>query len=253
MPAVRPYVLTIAGFDPSGGAGLISDIKTLEMNRVYGLAVCSALTYQNHEIFTDAEWLPAEKIIRQIKVLGDKYDFQIVKIGLIDITNALLPVILYLTEQNKDIRIIWDPVLSSSSGFTFNNNISDSLLREVAGKAYLITPNIDEAKVLTDNKGNPEQEFITMTGNSNCSILLKGGHLKGNTKDDILFTSGDEITIGGKSIEGYSKHGTGCVLSSAIAAGLALGRPLERACRDAKEYTRKFILSNKTLLGYHYE
>ncbi len=253
MPAVRPYVLTIAGFDPSGGAGLIADIKTLEMNKVYGLAICSALTYQNDETFYDVDWLDSESIIRQIKVLSGKYNFEIVKIGLIDIDNTLLPVIKYLTEQHNNLRIIWDPVLRSSTGYTFHSNINDNILKEVINNIYLVTPNIFEASELTGNADNPEQGIPAMIKSTNCSVLLKGGHSKGGAKNDILFFNGKQITIGGESIEGYSKHGTGCVLSSAISAGLARGRSLENSCRDAKEYTRKFILSNKTQLGYHYE
>lgn len=253
MSAVRPYVLTIAGFDPSGGAGLIADIKTLEMNKVYGLGICSALTYQNDEIFDGIEWLHPDKIISQIKVLSGRYNFEIVKIGLIDISSALLPVINYLKEINKNTRIIWDPVLKSSSGFTFHNNIPDEILKEVINKTYLIIPNINEAGIITGNIDNPELEIPGLIKTTGCSVLLKGGHSKGNAKNDILFENGKQIVISGESIEGYSKHGTGCVLSSAIAGGLALGRSLEKSCRDAKEYTRKLILSNETLLGYHYE
>ena len=253
MPAVRPYVLTIAGFDPSGGAGLIADIKTLEMNRAYGLGICSALTCQNDEIFDNVEWLNTDKIIRQIKVLSGRYDFEIVKIGLIDINNSLPPVIEYLTEMNEKIRIVWDPVLWSSSGYTFHESYAGRILKKVINNVYLVTPNIDEAKVLTGNTENPEQGITDIIRNTNCSVLMKGGHAEGDAKDDILFQDGRKIAIRGESIEGYSKHGTGCVLSSAIAAGLSMGKALEDSCREAKEYTRKFILSNKSNLGYHYE
>jgi hydroxymethylpyrimidine/phosphomethylpyrimidine kinase len=253
MSAVRPYILTIAGFDPSGGAGLIADIKTLEMNKVYGMGICTALTYQNDEIFDGIEWLHPDKIIRQIEVLSGRYNFKIVKIGLIDIINTLLPVIEYLKEKIKNTRIIWDPVLKSSSGFTFHNTIDDEILKEVINKIYLLVPNISEAGIITGNMDNPENEIPGLIKNTGCSVLLKGGHSQGNAKNDILFENGNKIIISGESIEGYGKHGTGCVLSSAIAAGLALGRSLEKSCRDAKEYTRKFIFSNETLLGYHHE
>jgi len=253
MSAVRPDVLVIAGYDPSGGAGLIADTKTLEMHKVYGFGVCSALTYQNDKKFDDVEWLPVEKIIRQIKILSGRYNFGIVKIGLIEIKDTLLPVIDYLITRNKNTRIIWDPILKSSSGYIFHNDVTENIFKSIIGKIYLITPNIDEARALTGNTKNPEKEMPGITKNNNCSVLLKGGHKKGNTSDDILFSNGEQISFSGSFIAGYDKHGTGCVLSSAIAAGLALGRSLEESCRYAKEYTRKFILSNKTLLGYHYE
>lgn len=253
MPTVRPHVLVIAGYDPSGGAGLIADIKTLELNKVYGFGICSALTYQSDEKFDTVEWLPVEKIIRQIEVLSDKYNFEVVKIGLIEITDTLLNVIDFILSLNKNTRIIWDPILKSSSGYLFHKHVPGNLFKNIKDKLYLITPNIDEASILTGKTGNPEQEIQEITKNNNCSILITGGHLKGNKKDDILYSNGNQTVLSGDSIEGYDKHGTGCVLSSAIAAGLAHDRSLEESCRAAKQYTKKFIMSNKTLLGYHYE
>jgi hydroxymethylpyrimidine/phosphomethylpyrimidine kinase len=255
MSAVRPYVLVIAGLDPSSGAGLPADIKTLEMHKVYGFGVCSALTTQSDDEFNHLEWLDTEKIINQIGILSKKYRFDIIKIGLIEVNNTLVHIIDYLLKINKDSMIIWDPVLESSSGFVFHDTLDDDLITGITKKTYLITPNIHEAHVLTNNAEHLNQALLCMTNNINnkCSILLKGGHSLNNIKDDILFTDGKQIIIKGKNISGYNKHGTGCVLSSAIAAGLALGNSLEKSCRDAKDYTRRFILSNKTLLGYHSE
>ena len=254
MSEIRPQVLVIAGLDPSSGAGLLADIKTLEMNNVYGFGVCSALTRQNDKEFYDVEWLDAEKITGQIEVLAKKYSFGVVKIGLIQLNNTLTRVIDYLLELNKEIKIIWDPVLKASSGFEFHNTLSYEFINEIAAKTYLITPNIYEARILTNNAEHINQALLCLTNNINtkCSILLKGGHSPDNIKNDILFSEGKQIILSGEAISGFDKHGTGCVLSSAVAAGLSLGKSLEQSCRDAKEYTRKFILSNKTLLGYHY-
>jgi hydroxymethylpyrimidine/phosphomethylpyrimidine kinase len=255
MSAIRPHVLVIAGLDPSSGAGLLADIKTLEINKVYGFGVCSALTRQNDKEFYDVEWLNAEMIIGQIEVLVKKYSFGVVKIGLIQVNNSLACIIDYLLKLNKDVKIIWDPVLKASSGFVFHNTLSYEFINEITAKTYLITPNIYEARILTNNSDHINQALLCMTNNINtkCSILLKGGHSPDNIKNDILFSGGKQIILSGEAISGYDKHGTGCVLSSAVAAGLSLGKSLEQSCRDAKEYTRKFILSNKTLLGYHHE
>jgi len=255
MSAVRPHVLIIAGLDPSSGAGLLADIKTLEMHKVYGFGVCSALTRQNDKEFYDVEWLGAEKIIGQIEVLAKKHSFGVVKIGLIQFNNTIIRIIDYLSELNKDVKIIWDPVLKASSGFVFHETFSYEFINEITAKTYLITPNISEARTLTNNADHINQALLCMTNNINtkCSVLLKGGHSTNKIKNDILFSGGKQTILKGEAIPGYDKHGTGCVLSSAIAAGLALGKSLEQSCRDAKEYTRKFILSNKTLLGYHYE
>lgn len=255
MSAIRPHVLVIAGLDPSSGAGLLADIKTLEMNKVYGFGVCSALTRQNDKEFYDVEWLNVKKIIGQIEVLAKKYSFAVVKIGLIQVNNTLARIIDYLLELNKDVKIIWDPVLKASSGFAFHDTLSYEFINEITAKTYLITPNIYEARILTNNADHINQALLCMTNNINtkCSILLKGGHSPNNIKNDILFSGGKQIILSGEAISVYDKHGTGCVLSSAVAAGLSLGKTLEQSCRDAKEYTRKFILSNKTLLGYHHE
>lgn len=255
MSQIRPQVLVIAGLDPSSGAGLLADIKTLEMHNVYGFGVCSALTRQNDKEFYEVEWLDAEKIIGQIEVLNEKYSFGVVKIGLIQLNNTLTRVIDYLLELNKDIKIIWDPVLKASSGFIFQDTLSYEFINEITAKTYLITPNIYEAGILTNNADNINQALLCMINNihTKCSILLKGGHSPDNIKNDILFSGGKQIILRGEAISGYDKHGTGCVLSSAVAAGLSLGRSLEQSCRDAKEYTRNFILSNKTLLGYHHK
>ena len=256
MSAVRPHVLVIAGLDPSSGAGLLADIKTLEMHKVYGFGVCSALTRQNDREFYDVKWLDAEKIIGQIEVLAKKYSFGVVKIGLIQLkNNTITRIIDYLLELNKDVKIIWDPVLKSSSGFVFHETLSYEFINDITAKTYLITPNISEARILTNNADHINRALLCMTSNINtkCSVLLKGGHSANKIKNDILFSEGKQIILKGEAISGYDKHGTGCVLSSAIAAGLSLGKSLEQSCRHAKEYTRKFIVSNKTLLGYHYE
>ncbi len=255
MSAIRPHVLVIAGLDPSSGAGLTADIKTLEMHKVYGFGVCSALTRQNDEEFHDVEWFDTDKIIAQIEALKEKYSFDVVKIGLIHFNNTITRIIDYLLELNKDTKIIWDPVLETSSGFVFHKTLTYELISEITAKTYLITPNIPEAKVLTNNAEHLNQALLCMVNNINtkCSILLKGGHTIDKIKNDILFSGGKQTILKGEAVSGYDKHGTGCVLSSAVAAGLALGKSLEQSCRDAKEYTRKFILSNKSLLGYHYE
>ena len=255
MSRVRPHVLVIAGLDPSSGAGLMADIKTLEMHKVYGFGVCSALTRQNDTDFYDVEWFNAEKITGQIEALSKKYSFDVVKIGLIQFNNTITRIIDYLLTLNKAAKIIWDPVLEASSGFVFHKTLSYDLINEITAKTYLITPNILEAKTLTNNAEYINQALLCMVNNINtkCSILLKGGHTVNKIKNDILFSGGKQVILKGEAISGYDKHGTGCVLSSAIAAGLALGKSLEQSCRDAKEYTRKFILSNKSLLGYHYE
>ena len=123
MQDLKPYVLSIAGFDPSGGACIHAVIKTFEAHKVFGLGVTSCITYQNDSKFQGLDWIDADSIIRQIDMLISKYDIGYVKIGLIENFNILEKVINHLIAYNEDIKIIWDPTLKATAGFDFHNDI----------------------------------------------------------------------------------------------------------------------------------
>ncbi|MFH2143981.1 MAG: bifunctional hydroxymethylpyrimidine kinase/phosphomethylpyrimidine kinase, partial [Bacteroidota bacterium] len=148
LSQIRPFVLSIAGFDPSGGAGLNADIKTFESQRVYGLSVCTSITYQNEDQFLAVDWMSYNQIIEQIDVLFEKYSIDYVKIGLIENLETLNRVIDYLKIKNQDITIIWDPILSSGTGFGFHENVNHNTLTEILNKIFLLTPNLEESKML---------------------------------------------------------------------------------------------------------
>jgi len=246
MQTERPFVMSIAGFDPSGGAGLLADTKTMEQLKVQGLGICTTMTLQTESQCLSLNWQPLSEIIQSIEVLMKNYDVQVVKIGVIKDAWMLAEIVATIKSINPEAKIVWDPVLKSTSEFSFFDLNTISQLENVLEQIDLITPNYNEYKVL--------QEFNLFKDKENsCSILIKGGHREDKLGTDILLENGKEIIIesNDKASVFYSKHGSGCVLSSAIASYLALGNNLEEACRNGKLYIEKFLKSNPTLLGFH--
>lgn len=244
MQEVRPFVMSIAGLDPSGGAGLLSDIKTLEQIGVMGLGVCTALTLQTASQCMSLEWRDIDEVIKEINVLMTHYPVSIVKIGIVKDAEFLNEIIKTVKSRHANAKIVWDPVLKSTSEFTFFNLETLPLLRNVMDKISLITPNYNEYRVL--------MEYNLLSDENRCSVLIKGGHREDLLGTDILVEKGIETLL--KPNDGgfyHPKHGSGCVLSSAIAGELAKGKNLEDACRDGKLYIEKFLKSSVSLLGTH--
>ncbi|MES2519383.1 MAG: hydroxymethylpyrimidine/phosphomethylpyrimidine kinase [Bacteroidota bacterium] len=245
----RPFALTIAGFDPSGGAGLLADIKTFEANQIYGLGVCTALTVQHENRFDSVQWVDNELIIEQAKLLFEKYSIQYVKIGLVKSLDDLSKIITALLSWNPEVIIIWDPILKASTGFNFHDEINVSTLIMILKQIYVLTPNLPEANLLVNDSLNTEQKALILA--ENCAVFLKGGHGDLDESKDVLFYQNQRFEYFAKRIIHGEKHGSGCVLSSAITANLAKGFPLEKACEEAKKYITAFLGSNNSLLGYH--
>ena len=245
----RPFVLSIAGFDPSAGAGVLADVKTFEACGAYGMGVVSALTYQNDISFEKVEWLKLSQIIEQIEVLQKRFQFEFIKIGLIENLEVLDKLISHLKSINANLKLIWDPILKASAGFEFHNEINRNLLEEICTQLYLITPNFPESLQLgIYNDSEKNSHYLSQF----CNVYLKGGHNSEKKGEDILFTKdGKQILFQSETDEVFQKHGSGCVLSSAITANLAKGLYLEIACAEAKKYITEFLLSNDSLLGYH--
>lgn len=248
MKAARPYVLCVAGFDPSAGAGLLADVKTVEANKVYGLACSTANTVQHEDQFLAANWTAKKILLEQIKLLTEKYKIAVVKVGIIESFELLLETIVYLKQVIPAVKIVWDPVLKSSSGFQFHNEHDTQLLEKICREIYLITPNYDEILLL----GFTKDQFENAKQLSNyCAVFLKGGHNEKDPGRDFLFLKGELKTSFKPRKIDYPKHGSGCILSSAIAAFLAKEFPLQKACLKAREYSAHVMNSNKTLLVYH--
>ncbi|WMJ72804.1 hydroxymethylpyrimidine/phosphomethylpyrimidine kinase [Cytophagaceae bacterium ABcell3] len=245
----RPSLLSIAGFDPSGGAGILADIKTFENNRVYGLGICSALTFQNDSEFIGLKWVPEEDIKQQAEVLFRRFQPEWVKFGLIENLKVLHNLVFWLKERLPNTQIVWDPILKASAGYSFHSDISLKEVQEIASELLLITPNTNEMRqMLPELTASEGAKYLSKY----CHVLLKGGHSQGDTANDILYKSnGTEVVFKSKKLN-LDKHGTGCVLSSAILANLSKGYDLEEACKEGKEYITDFIKSHQGLLGYHY-
>jgi hydroxymethylpyrimidine/phosphomethylpyrimidine kinase len=234
--------LTIAGFDPCGGAGVLADIQTMQQCGIDGMAVLTAITYQNEENVFGLEWCTFESIRQQLLPLVN-YPIAFVKIGIVQNLTTLSLVVNFVTENWPQAKIIWDPILKSSSGFDFLVNLEVSFLEEILKKIYLITPNKDEYEVLK----------VCLAKIESANVLIKGGHASDDdTSDRLINMDGSETILKGKRIVGYDKHGTGCILSAAITAALCKGMTLQSACQMAKQYIEQYLISNKGKLGKHY-
>ena len=244
----RPYVLSIAGLDPSGGAGLLSDIKTFENSEVMGLGVATGITYQNESQFDGMEWVSYLEIESQLKPLLRKYPVAAVKIGIIKDLNTLYNTVILVRSQFQKAFIVWDPVIKSTSGFSFWKNIDSERLINVLQEINLITPNLNELKKLGTGS---LQENISML-RKQVNVLVKGGHADVNYAEDVLYLmSGEEQSIRVERLYNASKHGTGCIFSSALAAKKAKGASLTEAFEYAKAYVFNYLQSTGTGLGIH--
>ena len=244
---IRPYALTIAGFDPSGGAGILADIKTFEANGVYGLGVVSALTWQNDVEFEKVEWVDYYKIIQQVGILLRRFDIKYVKIGLIKNAVILQELISFLKQRIDEPVIVYDPIMKASAGYAFHQ-WGEAELKQTLEHLYCITPNFPEAMQLF---GADHLHTNLIFHSANVNIYLKGGHADTNKSSDTLFTRQTTYTFANDRLPNGEKHGSGCVLSSALTARLALGHAIHVAAEHANKYTYQFLNSNDTLLGYH--
>ena len=243
------YILTIAGHDPSGGAGITSDIKTFEAYGLYGVSVCTAITVQNEQNFKECKWVAKETILSQIEILFDLYEIETVKIGLVQSWEILSIILEKLHDLNPKITIVLDPIFEASSGFDFHSNEEQGLLDTICKSCFLITPNYDEIIKIYPHKNSKEtQKHLSNFTN----IYLKGGHRKDKKGWDELYYNGTLITSIPPSTRNiYEKHGSGCVLSAALASNIALGIPFKDACIRSKKYIEQFLNSHPSLLGKH--
>lgn len=241
MSGKRQIVLSIAGFDPSGGAGVLADIKTIEQHQVQGMAVITANTIQTANDFIKLEWQDMKEVLKGIETLMNKYAINVIKIGIVPDFNFLESIIKTITINNPYAFIIWDPIIKSSSGYQFFVEKDLQYLHQIAGNIDLITPNYIEYALLKEH----------LCSDHRNAVLLKGGHRETLKGVDILMQGNKETAMYSSEKNVFQKHGSGCVLSSAIAANIALGKPLVVACHLGKLYVEQFLNSNPTLLGYH--
>lgn len=242
--------MSIAGFDPSSGAGITSDIKTFEAHNLYGLSVCTAVTVQNDIHFKACQWIDDAVILSQIEILFERFDIAVVKIGIIKSWDTLVLVLERLHKLNPKIKIILDPIMKASAGFDFHSTENQNVLIKIWTLCYVITPNYDEIQSLYANL-TIEATLYKISRFTN--IHLKGGHRLDKKGWDILFYDNKSVELPPLTINTTDKHGSGCVLSAALASYILLEQDLENASKKAKYYTEGFLNSNKSLLGKHYK
>ncbi|AOW09121.1 hydroxymethylpyrimidine/phosphomethylpyrimidine kinase [Flavobacterium gilvum] len=248
MSKNRPFVLTIAGFDPSAGAGVLADIKTFEQHRVQGFAINTGNTIQTENEFFEMQWTDVNFVLKSIAVLLKNYNIEAIKIGIVPSLDYLKEIVFAIKKKSSNTKIIWDTVLKSSTEFNFLDIKNQKLLNEILTKIDLITPNYNEMQKI----------FPGFNLNSNIipsevrGLLLKGGHNPNEIGVDYLHTPNNTYKLVPTNKDCYEKHGSGCVLSAAITANIALGHELKTACQKAKTYTENYLLSNPTKLGFHY-
>ena len=290
-----PTVLSIAGSDPSGGAGIQGDIKTIFAEGCYGMGVVTGLTVQNTLGVSDVMPVPTDFLYRQIDEVISDIKPEATKIGMI-VSAEQVDVIVGLIKRHSIENVIVDPVIAPTSGAAFaSEEVMKSMIEKLFPISTLVTPNLPEAKRICEiigcqnlkleddgqmqyqaqvqskdisrikiqSKPQSQTEIYGKAANLSapelacfigqrcgCSVLIKGGHAEGSSATDYLWTASDENMMGcttefiGDRVETTSSHGTGCALSSSIAANMAKGHTLEAAIEIGKEYVTTALKSD---------
>lgn len=231
--------LTIAGSDSSGGAGIQADLKTMTVNGVYAMSVITALTAQNTLGVSGILDMSPEFIISQMDAVFTDIYPDAIKIGMVS-SPEIVEAISKSLKKYEAKNIVLDPVMVATSGAVLlKEEAMDSLINRLIPLADVITPNIPEGEILAgmkiENEDDMEKAAEIIGEKYNCAVLLKGGH-KVNDANDLLYRKGDFKWFLSERIDNNNTHGTGCTLSSAIAANLAKGEDLNQAIKNAKEY-----------------
>ncbi len=237
-------VLTIAGSDCSGGAGIQADLKTIAMHGHYGMSVITALTAQNTQGLIDITLVSSDFLSNQLDAVLSDIMPDAVKIGMV-YSGEFAAIIADKLTQYGVKNVVFDPVMVSSSGVALIDvsSIAD-ILNSLVPISTVITPNIPETEQIlgTEIKNNMDcvKAAQKLSRALQISVLIKGGHLQANS-NDLLFENGKIVNYRGDRIETNNTHGTGCTLSTAIACNLASGQPLNTAVKNAKEFVTNAI------------
>lgn len=258
-----PIVLTIAGFDPSGGAGIVADIRTIETLRCIAVAAITSITFQNSEKYFGAVNQTAESVRAQIEAVVAEHEIAAVKIGMLPTATIVGEVARLIREFELPAPVI-DPVMESTSGGKLMAaDAFEVFVTELIPLARVVTPNVPEAEILAGLNITGEvtmrQAAARMRELGARAVLIKGGHLKNQTSEirgqrseekpkdavDILDDDGQVVTFRDDWIDAPNVRGTGCVFSSAVACGLAKGGELKQAVSTAKQFVTKTINDSK--------
>ena len=240
-------VLTIAGSDSGGGAGIQADLKTFAANECYGFSVLTALTAQNTQGVTAIHAVPANFVEAQMDAVLTDIGTDAIKIGML-FSAELIEVIAGQLKKYGAEKIILDPVMVAQSGDKLLQDDAIQAIKEyLMPLADVVTPNIPEAEVLIDRDIRGLDDMQTAAKSlAECgsrSILIKGGHLEDNDSTDLLYLPAEDrfVRLEAQRIASNNNHGTGCTLSSAIASYMARGNDIEDAVRKAKTYIQNAI------------
>lgn len=237
--------LSIAGSDPSGGAGIQADIKTFHAHGIFGMSAITAVTVQNTQKVYSVHPINADIVFNQIICLFEDTEIHGIKIGMVYDVKQIKAIEKALSHA-KLPPVILDPVMISKSGHPLlKNSAIDTLVRSLFPIADVVTPNINEAEILVKKKINSiddmkEAAYDVMNMGAN-NVVIKGGHLKSNPGDDVFYDGINFTLLRGQWIDTINTHGTGCTFSSAITANMASGKKLADAVTDAKTYITKAI------------
>ena len=243
-------ILTIAGSDSSGGAGIQADIKTITAHKMYAMSAITALTAQNTTgVYGILEATP-EFVANQLDCIFTDIYPDAVKIGMVS-NSEIISVIAEKLKEYGAKNIVVDPVMVATSGSDLmQGGAEDTLIKKLIPLATVITPNIPEAEVLSGMKiethADMENAAKIISEKTSGAVLIKGGHLT-DTADDLIYTGGKAVWLTSKRIDNPNTHGTGCTLSSAIACNLAAGYDVETAIKNAKGYITDALKANLNL------
>lgn len=244
--------VTIAGSDSSGGAGIQADLKTFAALGVYGASVITALTAQNTRGVTAIHDVPVDFIVAEIDAVFSDLDIAAVKIGMLS-QAAVIETVAKSLGRHRARNTVLDPVMIATSGDRLlAPDAVEALRKLLVPRALVVTPNLPEAAALTGasvarNEREMEIQARELLALGARNVLMKGGHGSGDESVDLMVGEGDVLRLSAKRMDTKNTHGTGCTLSSAIAAGLAKGLDLNTAAREAKAYVTAAIAAADTL------
>lgn len=241
-----PRVLSIAGSDSGGGAGIQADLKTFSALGCFGMTAITALTAQNTCGVRAIHGVPPPMLRDQIDAVLEDMGTDAVKIGMLHSPEIVFTVAEAIDRHTLK-NVVFDPVMVATSGSVLiDNSAVDVLVRELFPRVAVITPNLDEAALLVGYALTSEQDMeraaLALLAKGARAVLLKGGHLPGDTVIDLLVTdTGEKFWMQAPRIHSPNTHGTGCTLSSAMAAHLALGASLQVAVQQARNFVREAL------------
>lgn len=248
--------VTIAGSDSSGGAGIQADLKTFSALGVYGASVITALTAQNTVGVQGIHDVPADFVALQMDSVFSDLTVNAVKIGMLSKVPVIEQVAAGL-DRHRMTQVVLDPVMvAASGGKLLDADAVDALAGLLFPRALLVTPNLPEAAVLLDcpiaaDETEMERQGAALIERGAKAVLMKGGHGSGDMAVDLLVTAEATVRLSAPRLPGANNHGTGCTLSSAIAAGLAKGFALGQSVSEAKDYvTRAIAAADRLRIGH---